>query len=83
MGSDCESGLNRTLLSKGQTPLYYTNGSHLDLINAINNIRRKSIIKITGRHIPAHQDKYCIYENLDWWSQRNVDMDFLVKSLMY
>ena len=83
VGSDYESGLNRTLLSKDQILLYYTNDSHLDLINAINNFRRKSIVKITGRHILADQDKYCIYENLVWWSQRNIDMDFLAKSLMY
>ena len=35
---DCKSGINRTLLSSDKTPLYYINGSHLDLINAINNI---------------------------------------------
>ena len=77
VSSDFESCLNRTLLSKDQDPLFYTNGSHLDLINTINNIRRKSIMMITENHIPAHQDKYCIYESLDWWSQRNVDVDLL------
>ena len=33
IGSDCENGLNRTLLSTDKTPLYYINGSHFDLIN--------------------------------------------------
>ena len=83
ISSDCESGLNRTLLNNDKTPLYYAHGSHLDFINAINHIRKHSIIKIKGRHIPAHQDDYCIYEKLDWWSQRNIDMDLLAKSLIY
>ena len=49
--SDFESGLKRTLLSTDKTLLYYNNDSHLDLINAMNNICRKSSIKITGRHV--------------------------------
>ena len=39
ISSDCEGGLKRTLLSTEQTPLYYVNGSHLDLINVINYMR--------------------------------------------
>ena len=31
----------------------------------------------------GHQDKHCVYEQLDWWGQRNVDMDLLAKSLMF
>ena len=83
IGSDCEGGLKRTLLNTDTTPLYYTNGSHLDMINAINHIRRTSVLKIKGRHIPAHQADSCVYEKLDWWAQRNDDMDWLAKSLMF
>ena len=83
IGSDCKGGLKRTLLNPDQTPLYYVNGSYLDLINAINHICRKNILTIPGRHITSHQADSCIFENLDWWGQRNDDMDWLAKSLMF
>ena len=75
IGSDCESGLNRTLLNTDSTPLYYVNSSHLDMINAINHITRTSILTIKGRHISSHQADTCSYSQLDWWGQRNDDMD--------
>ena len=83
IGSDCEGGLKRTLLNTDQTPLYYVTESYLDMINAINHICRTSILKIRGRHIPSHQTDSCIYENIDWWGQRNDDMDWLAKSRMF
>ena len=63
--SNCEEELKWTLLSTDKPPLYYVNGSHLDLINAINHIRRTSILQIRWLHIPSHQANSCIYENLD------------------
>ena len=41
------------------------------------------ITKVKGRHVPDHQNDYCMYEYLNWWGQRNVDMDLLEKNLMY
>ena len=35
------------------------------------------------RHVSGYQDDYCVYEQLNWWGQRNVDMDLLAKSMMY
>ena len=40
VGSDYKSSINRILLSTNKIPLYYTNDSHLDMINAITNICR-------------------------------------------
>ena len=59
------------------------NGSHLDLINSINKITSNAQFDVICRHVHGHQDKHCVYEQLDWWGQRNVDMDLLAKSLMY
>lgn len=39
--------------------------------------------KVAGRNMRGYQDKYCIYESLDRWEQRNIDMDLLAKSLMF
>ena len=83
IGCDFEGGLKRMLWNFDQTQLYYVNGSHLDLINDINNICRTSIVKIIGQHIPSHQNDSCLYEHLDWWGQGNVDMDYLAKSPMF
>ena len=83
VGCDCEGGLKRTLLRKKIQKWNYVNGSHLDLINPINKICSKVKFNIVGRHVPGHQDEHCVYELLDWWGQRNVDMDILVKSLMF
>ena len=83
IGSDCESGLNKTLLNTDTTPSYYVNGSHLDIVNAINHICRISILKIQGCHIPSHQAGICIYTQLDLWGHRNDDMEWLPKSLMF
>ena len=82
IGSDCEGGLRLTFLNTDQPPLYHVTGSHLDMINAMNYIFRTSVLKIRGRHIPSHQTDSCIYENIDWWGQRNDDMDWITKSLM-
>ena len=79
LGCDCEGGLARTLLNSNPTPLRYVHVSYLDLINPINEIKRLKVLNATGRHIRGHQDDYCIYENLDWLGQCNVDMDALVK----
>lgn len=35
VGSDCKSDIDCTLLTTYKIPFYYTNGSYLDLINAI------------------------------------------------
>lgn len=35
VGFECKSGFNRTLLSIDKTPLYYTTGLYLNLINTI------------------------------------------------
>ena len=83
LGCEYDGELARTLLNRNNTPLGYVNGFHLDLINSINNIKRSNKLKITGLHISTHQDDYCIYENLNWWEQRNVDMDTLSKTLMF
>ena len=61
----------------------YVNGSHLDMINPINKITTATNFEVIGRHVYGHQDENCVYEQLDWWGQRNVDMDLLAKSLMY
>ena len=53
------------------------------MINLINNIVRSGKFKVTGRPVRIYQDDYCIYENVDLWEQRNVDMDLLAKSLMF
>lgn len=81
--SNYEGCLKRTLLNTDETPLYYVNDSHADPINAVNHIQRTCKVQIKGRHIYANQDDYFIYENLDWWSQWNVDMELLAKSLMF
>ena len=73
----------RTLLNVDEIPIYYANGSHFDLFNSINTIKRKVQINVTDRRVPGHQDDYCVYENLYWWVQLNVDMDQLVKSLIF
>ena len=83
IGWDCEGGIKRTLLRKKVLMHNYVNGSHLDLINSINKITRNVQFTVIGRHVYGHQDKHCIYEKLDWWSQRNIYMNLLAKSLMY
>ena len=51
--------------------------------NSIHNIIRRDISRIIGCHIQCHHGDYCVYYQLDWWGQRNVDMHLLAKSLMY
>ena len=53
------------------------------MVNAINHTCYTSILKIQGRHIPSYQADTCTYTKLDWWRQRNDDMDWLAKSLMF
>ena len=65
LGCDREGGLTRTLLNINNTPLRYVNGSHLDLINSTNDIKRWKKLRITGHHISAHQDDYFIHKNLN------------------
>ena len=59
------------------------NGSHIDLVNAITNIVKKASFRVIGRHVYGHQDYYFVYEELDWWGKRNVDMAQLARSLMF
>ena len=70
-------------MRKVKDPLSFVHGFHLDLINAINKIAEMCIARFNGRHVDAHQDYYVIYELLNLWGQRNIDMDLLSKSLIY
>ena len=83
IGCNCEGGIKRTLLCKTIPPLNYVYSSHLEIINPINNSIRSNKIRVTGQYVRVHQDDYCVYKELDWWEQRNIDMDLLAKSLMY
>ena len=83
IGCDYEGGLKRTLLREKYIKYNYTNSSYLDLINPINKINSTAQFQIVGRHVKGHQDKNCVYEHLDWWGQRNVDMDLIAKYLMF
>ena len=79
IGCDCEEGLKFTLLRNKISTLNYVNGSRLDLMNAINSITNNARFEVVGRHVSGHPDNYCVYEHIDWWGQRNVDMELLVK----
>ena len=57
------------------------NGSHLDLINAINSITKNVKFEVVG--LSGNQDDYCMHKQLDWRGKHNVDMDLLAKSMMY
>ena len=59
------------------------NKSHIDMINSINNIIKAAKFKSIGQHVWGHQDDYCVYDDLDLWIQRKVDMDQLEKLLIF
>ena len=82
VGSDCDSALNRTLMRMKHSSLNYITGQHIDLVNAINGITRNSLITFHGQVIAGHQDKATLFQNLTWWEQRNVEMDWLAKTYM-
>jgi len=47
IGSDCESGLKRTLIREAESLLQFLHGAHLDFVNLINSITKHINAKIT------------------------------------
>ena len=64
MGTDYESGLKHTLIRVKRKPIQHFTCSHLDLINAIDQITATPHILVTCRCILGHHDNHTIFKNL-------------------
>ena len=59
-----------------------TSRKHFDIIQAIQNIKKRTTITWVFRHVKGHQDDIKEYNDLDRWEQLNVHSDLLAKERM-
>merc|ERR1712023_332767 len=75
LGIDCTGAMNR---SKSDYPLRSFQPS-FDILQDIRERLEMLPITVHWRGVEGHQDDNIPYHKLDWWGQRNVDMDTRAK----
>ena len=52
-----------------------SSGAQFDLASTIRAVRRSLPVTLVSRHVKGHTDKLLPFSQLDWWEQRNVEVD--------
>ena len=52
-----------------------SSGAQFDLASTIRAVRRSLPVTLVSRHVKGHTDKLLPFSHLDWWEQRNVEVD--------
>ena len=71
IGIDCLPAMDR---ARSTLPLC-SDLPNFDLLQDIHYQIWALLIELRWRHVPSHQDWHTSYDKLDWWAQRNIDMD--------
>ncbi|CAJ1965839.1 unnamed protein product [Cylindrotheca closterium] len=57
-----------------------SSGAQFDLASTIRALLRHLPLQVHRRHVKGHLDKHRPFSQLDWWEQRNVEVDFKAQS---